>query len=177
MRKQRKQWETFLGGRSKITTDGDCSHEINRHLLRGRKVMINLDSVEKQRHDFVKKGLSSQGYGFSSGHTKSWLIGKDSDAGRDWGQEEKGTREDEMARWHHWLGGHESEWTLRVGNGQRGLACCNSWGHKESDTTEWLNWIELNWRPTWFHTLGCLAVGDVTTPSGLSGSLRPLFFV
>ena len=78
-------------------------------------------------------------------HTKSWLIGKDSDAGRDWRQEEKGTTEDEMAGWHHWLDGRESGWTPGVGDGQRGLECCNSWGHKESDMTEWLNWTELNW--------------------------------
>ena len=75
-------------------------------------------------------------------HAKSWLIGKDFDAGRDWGQKKKGTAEDEMAGWHHWLDGHESEWTLGVGDGQRGLACCNSWGHKELDTTERLNWTE-----------------------------------
>ena len=76
-------------------------------------------------------------------HAKSWLIGKDSDAGRDWGQEEKGTTEDEMAGWHHLLYGRESEWTLGVGDGQGGLACCDSWNHKESDTTEWMNWTEL----------------------------------
>jgi len=76
-------------------------------------------------------------------HVKSWLIGKDSDAGRDWGQEEKGTIEDEMAGWHHWLDGRESEWTPGVGDGQGGLACCDSRGCKESDTTEWLNWTEL----------------------------------
>ena len=75
---------------------------------------------------------------------KNWLIGKDPDAGKDWGQEEKGMTEDEMVGWHHWLDGHESEWTLGVGDGQGGLACCNSWGHKESDTTEWLNWTELS---------------------------------
>ena len=76
---------------------------------------------------------------------KSWLIGKDFDAGRDWEQEEKGTTEDEMARWHHWLDGREFEWTPGVGDGQGGLACCDSWGRKESgikesDTTERLNW-------------------------------------
>ena len=74
---------------------------------------------------------------------KSWLIGKDSDAGRDWGQEEKGTTEDEMAGWHHGLNGHEFEWTLGVGDGQGGLAFCNLWGRKESDMTEQLNWTEL----------------------------------
>ena len=66
------------------------------------------------------------------------------DAGRDWGQEKKGTTEDEMAGCHHRLDGHEFEWTPGVGDGQRGLACCNSWGRKESDTTEWLTWPEMN---------------------------------
>ena len=74
---------------------------------------------------------------------RSWLIGKDSDAGRDWGQEEKGMTEDEMAGWHHRLDGHEFAWTPEVGDGQGGLACCNSWGRKELDTTERLNWTEL----------------------------------
>ena len=74
-------------------------------------------------------------------HAKSWLMGKDSDAGRDLGQEEKGTREDEMAGWRHWLDGRESEWTPGVGDGQVGLACCGSWGRKESDTTS--DWTEL----------------------------------
>ena len=81
-------------------------------------------------------------------HVKSWLIGKDSDARRDWGQEEKRTTEDEMAGWHHWLHGHESGWTPGVGDGQGGLACCDSWGHKDSDTTERLNWTEI-----WFKML------------------------
>ena len=71
---------------------------------------------------------------------KSWLIGKDPDAGKDWGQEEKGMTEDEMAGWHHRLDGRESEWTLGVGDGQGGLACCDSSGCKDSDTTEQLNW-------------------------------------
>ena len=76
-------------------------------------------------------------------HTKSWLIGKDCGAGRDWGQVEKGTTEDEMAGWYHRLNGREFEWTLGVSDGQGGLACWNSWGRKESDTTELLNWTEL----------------------------------
>ena len=76
-------------------------------------------------------------------HAKSWLIGKDSDAGRDWGQEEKGTTEDEMAGWHHRHDRHEFEWTPGVGDEQGGLVCCDTWGRKESDTTEWLNWTEL----------------------------------
>ena len=69
-------------------------------------------------------------------HEKSWLIGKDSDAGRDWGQEEKGTTEDEMAGWHHRLDGRESRWIPGVGDGQGGLACCDSWGREESARTE-----------------------------------------
>ena len=165
--------------------------------------------IKKQSYYFANKGLSSQGYGFSSGHVwmweldceegwlpknwcfwtvvlektlesplackeiqpvhsegdqpwdffgrndakaeapvlwpphaKSWLMGKDSDAGRDWGQKEKGMTEDEMAGWHHWLDACESEWTPGVGDGQGGLACCDSWGRKESDTTERVNWTE-----------------------------------
>ena len=192
----------FLG--SKITTDGDCSHEIKRRLLFGRKVM-------KQRHYFVNKGRSSQVYGFSSGHVwmwelgykenwapknwwfwtvvlektletpldckviqpvhpkgdqswvfigrtdveaeipilwppdaKSWLTWKGPDAGKDWGQEEKRTTEDEMVWWHHPLDGHGFAWTPGVGDGRGGLSCCDSWGYKVSDTTE-LNsvWTEL----------------------------------
>ena len=76
-------------------------------------------------------------------HAKSWHIGEEFDAGRDWGQEEKGTTEDEIAGWHHGLDGHESEWTAGDGDGQGGLACCDSWGRKESDTTERLNWTEM----------------------------------
>ena len=75
---------------------------------------------------------------------KSWLIWKAPDAGKDWGQEEKGTTEDKMVGWHHWLNGHEFEQPLGVDDGQQGLACCSSWGHKESDTTERLNWTERN---------------------------------
>ena len=91
-------------------------------------------------------------------HAKSWLTGKDHDAGRDWGQEEKGTTEDEMAGWHHGLNGCESEWTPGVGDGQGGLACCDSWGHKGSDMTEQLNWTEvkftLNMRSCFFGNRG-----------------------
>ena len=73
----------------------------------------------------------------------SWLTGKDPDAGKDWGQEEKGTTEDEMVGWHHRLNGHGFGWTPGVGDGQGGLACCGSGNCKESDMTEWLNWTEL----------------------------------
>ena len=74
---------------------------------------------------------------------KSWLIWKDPDAGKDWGQEEKGKTEDEMVGWHHWLDGHGFGWTLGVVDGQGGLVCCSSWGRKELDTTEQLNWTEM----------------------------------
>ena len=73
-------------------------------------------------------------------HAKSWLIGKDPDAGKDWRQEEKGTTEDKMVGWHHWLSGHGFGWTPGVGDGQGGLACCASWGCKELDMTKRLNW-------------------------------------
>ena len=191
----------FLG--SKITAGGDCSHEIKRRLLLGRKAITNLDSTLRSR-DIAYKGLYSQSYGFSSCHTwtweldhkegwapenwcfwtlvlektiespldckeikpvspkgsqpwifigrtdaeasilwpcdvKSWFIGKDPDAGNDWRQEEKEMTEDEMVGWHHRLDGHEFEQVPGVGDGQGGLACCSPWGHKESDTTEWLN--------------------------------------
>ena len=69
-----------------------------------------------------------------------------------WGREEKGTTEDEMAGWHHWLDGHESEWTLGIGDGQGGLECCNSWDCKQSNTTERLNWTELIYPQLTFHT-------------------------
>ena len=195
---------------SKVTADGDCSHDVKRGLLLGRKSMINLDSILKSRDitlptkvHLVKAmvfPVVMYGYqswtvkktecwridafvlwywrrllrvpwiarrsnqsilkispGCSFGRTdveaetpilwppllKSWPIGKDSDAGMDWGQEEKGTTEDEMAGWHHRLDGHEFEWTPEVGDGQKGLACCGSWGRKESDMTERLNWTEL----------------------------------
>ena len=77
---------------------------------------------------------------------KNWLIGKDPDAGKNWRQEEKGPTEDKMVGWHHWLDGHEFEQALGVGDGQGSLACYSPWGHKESDTTEQLNWTDL---PQW----------------------------
>ena len=82
-------------------------------------------------------------------HAQSWFIGKDPDAGKDWEWEEKGTTEDEMAGWYHWLDRHELEWTLGVGDGQGGLACCISWGRKESDTLS--DWTELNWKEQMAH--------------------------
>ena len=175
----------FLG--SKITADGDCSHEIKRRLLLERKVMTNLDSVLKSRDITLstkaclvkaKLVLLNCGVGEDSweslgckeiqpvhpkgdqswvfiGRTdveaetpilwppdaKSWLIGKDPDAVKYWGQE-KGTTEDEMVGWHHRLKGHGFGWTLGVGDGQGGPACCGSWVRRESAMTERLSWTE-----------------------------------
>ena len=193
---------------SKITVDGDCSHEIKRHLLLGRKAMTNLDSILKSRditlptkvhlvkalvsnsHVWIweldykeswalknwcfwtvvlEKTLESpldckeiqpvhpkenQSWLFigkidAKAETpilwppdlKYWLIWKDPDAGKDWRQEEQGVTEDEMVEWHHWLNGHEFEYTLEVGDGWGGLACSSPWGCKELDMTEWLNQI------------------------------------
>ena len=75
---------------------------------------------------------------------KSWLIGKDTDTGKDWGQKEKGMTEDEMVGWYHWLNGHGFGWIPGVGDGQGGLACCGSWGRKESNMTELPNWTKNN---------------------------------
>ena len=74
---------------------------------------------------------------------KNWLVRKDPEAGKGWRQEEKGMTENEMVRWHHQLNGHEFEQALGIGDGQGSLACCNPWGGKELDTTEWLNWTIL----------------------------------
>ena len=199
----------FLG--SKITADGDCSHEIKRRLLLGRKVMTNLNSIlksrditlptkvclvkamvfpvvimygceswtvkkaEHQRIDAfelwywrrllrvswtarrsnqsilkdISPGCSLEGLMEAEtpilwpSDAESWLTGKNPDAGKDWGQKERGMTEDEMVGWHHRLDGHGLGWTPGVGDGQGNLACCGSWGRKESDTTEWLNWTEL----------------------------------
>ena len=208
-----KQWQAVLGG-SKITADGDCSHEIKRCLLLGRKAMTNLDSILKSRNITlpikvhlvkamvlpivtygceswtIKKAerrridafelwcrrrlLESRGLqgdppvhpkGDQSsvfiGRTdveaetpilwppdaKSWLIWKDPDAGKDWGQEEKGKTEDGMVGWHYQLSGHWFGWTLGVGDGQGDLLCCGPWGYKESDTTEQLNWTDIYGMP------------------------------
>ena len=208
MGKQWKQWLTLFFWAPKLQMVITAMKLKDTYSLEG-KLWPTRQHIQKQRHYFVNKGPSSQGYGFSSGHVwrweldcdeswapknwclwtvvlektlespldckeiqlvhskgdqpwdffgrndakaetpvlwpphaKSWLIGKDSDAGRDWGQEEKGTIEDEMAGWRHWLNGHEFEWTPGVGDGQGGLACCNSWGQRVGH--DWAT--ELNWR-------------------------------
>ena len=86
-------------------------------------------------------------------NAKSRLIGKDHDAGKDWGQEGKATTEDEMVGRHHWLNGHEFEQAPGVGDGQGGLVCCSPWGHRELDRTEWLNWTPLLIRATFLPDL------------------------
>ena len=195
MGKQWKQWLTiFLG--SKITADGDCN-EIKRHLLLGRKIMTNLDSILKSRNITLPTKVHLGKaivfpvviYGWERWTIKkaeqwridtfelwcwrrllrvpwtvrrsnqsilkispvcsleglmlklNWLIWKDPDAGKDWGQEEKGMREDEMVGWHHWHNGHGFGWTPEVGDGQGGLACCSSWGGRVRH--DWVT--ELNW--------------------------------
>ena len=86
---------------------------------------------------------------------KNRLIWKDPDAGKDWRLEEKGTTEDEMVGWHHQLNGHKFEQPLGVGDGQGSLECCSPWGHKESDMTEWLNWLIAD-------LLCCIAESNIT---------------
>ena len=200
----------FIFLSSKITADGDCSHEIKRHFLLGRKVMTNLDSILKSRDitlptkvhlvkamvfpvvhiwmselDYKEswapknwcfwtvvlektlespldcteiKPVNSKGdqswifIGRTDAEAeapilwppaaKSWLIGKDPDAWKDWRWKEKGMTEDEMVGWHHWLNGHEFEQALGVGDGQGSLACCCPWGCRVSH--EWVT--KLNWR-------------------------------
>ena len=85
---------------------------------------------------------------------ESWLIWKVPDAGKDWELKEKGTTKDEMVAWHHQLNEHGFGWTPGVGDGQRGLACCGSWCHKELDMTELLNWTELKLKHV--YTIICL---------------------
>ena len=104
-------------------------------------------------------------------HAKSWLIGKDSDAGRDWGQEGKGTTEDEMAGWHHRLNRHEFGWTPGVSDGQGGLACCNSWGCKESDTTDRLHWTE-----SYRSRQESIAVNKQSPGISTSGKVEEIYF-
>ena len=101
--------------------------------------------VHHQLPEFTQTHIHQVSDAIQPPHVESWLIGKDFDAGRDCGQEEKGTMEDEMAGCHHWLDGLESEWTPGVGDGQGGLAFWDSWGHKESDTNEQLIWSDLIW--------------------------------
>ena len=148
----------FIAGKCRMTNPAAWFHihvMINRIIgcLCGAWRLLRVPWTARRSNQSILKvspGISLEGMMlklklqyFWPPHAKSWLIGKDSDAGRDWGQEEKRTTEDEMAGWHHGLDGRESEWIPGDGDGQGGLACCDSWGRKESDTTEWLNWTEL----------------------------------
>ena len=170
----------FLFLDSRISVDGDWSHETERHLLLGREAMTKLDSILKSRditlmtkvHAIktiifpvvlyrceswtIKKAEHQRTDVFELQCRRyfrvpsvlwppdvNWLIWKVPDAGNNWRWEEKGTTEDEMVGWHHRLDGHECERTPGVGDAQGGLGCCDSWGRKESDTTERLNWTEL----------------------------------
>ena len=119
---------------------------------------VDMSLSELREIGNVKEALRAAVHGV----VKSWLIGKDSDAGRDWGQEKKGTTGDEMAGWHHGLDGRESEWTPGVGDGQGGLAWCDSWGRKESDTTERLNWTELKLKTITYQTITKYLKGKIT---------------
>ena len=205
----------FLG--SKITADGDCSHEIKRRLLLGGKVTTNLNRIWKSRDITLSAKVCLVNYGFSSGHVwmweldykeswvpkywcfwtvvlektlenpldskkiqsihpkenqfwifigrtdaeaeipilwapnaKSWLIWNDPDAGKDWGQEEKGTTEDEMVVWHHWLNGHGFGCTPGVGDDREAWCAVV---HEVAASRRWLSdWTELNWTemiPSW----------------------------
>ena len=116
-------------------------------------IFTSVLSKQQLSHTKISPGISLEGMMLKLklkcfGHFM-WRVDslEDFDAGRDWGQEEKRTPEDEMAGWHHWLDGRESEWTPGVGDGQGGLAGCDSWDRKESDTTERLNWTEVR---LWF---------------------------
>ena len=173
----------FIWGGSKITADGDCSHEIKRRLLLGRKVMTNLDSIFKSRDITLPKKVrlvKAMVFPVVMYGCESWTLKKAErrriDAFKLWccrrllrvpwtaGRSNQSilkeispgiSLEGMMLKlklqyfghliWHHWLNGCESEWTPGVGDGQGGLACCDSWGRKESDTTEWLIWSDLIW--------------------------------
>ena len=207
MGKQWKQWQTLFWRGSKITADGNYSHEIKRCLLLGRKAMTNLDSILKSRDIIlltkvclvkatvfpvvmyrcecwtIKKAerlridafelwcwrrflrvlwatrrsnqyilkisseCSLEGLMLRAilwpPDAKSWHIGKDPDFGKVWEQEEMGKIEDEMVGYNHWLNRHGFGSSPGVGDGKGGLACCGSWGCKESDTTERLNWPDI----------------------------------
>ena len=230
----------FILGGSQITADGDCSHEIKRRLLLGRKAVTNLKQhIKKQRYYFADKDPSSQRYGFSSSHVwmweldhkaecqridafelwcwrrlfespldckeihpahpkgnqswifsgrtdaeaevptlwppdvKSWLLGKDRDARKDWRREEKGTTEDEMAGWHHRLGGHESERAPGVDDGQGGLACCGPWGlGARAEPLDWTGLCPARW---WWRR--CCAVQWLLQWLGQSASLSAALVV
>ena len=112
-----------------------------------RKQQLDLDMEQRNGSKLGKKWVLGRADAEAeapvlwSPEVKSWLTGKDPDAGKDWRQEEKGRTEDEKVGWHHRLDGHEFEQALGVGDGQGGLKSCSPWGYKELDMTDWLNWL------------------------------------
>ena len=118
----------------------------SRLIIKIERMLKNIQGVHSKGNQswlFIgRSNIEAETPIFWPSDAKSWLIWKDPVVGKDWGQVEKGTTEDEMAGRHHWLNGHESGWTLGVGDGQGGLACCGSWGRNESDMTEQLDWTE-----------------------------------
>ena len=114
--------------RNLLRVPWDCE-EIQTVHLKGNQSWIFIGSIDAEAETPI----------FWPPDAKNGLIGKDPDAGKDWGQEEMGMTEDEMVGWHHRHNGHGFGWTLGVGDGQGGLACCSPLGHKGLDTTEWLN--------------------------------------
>ena len=134
---------TFLPHSSVFPLDfSSINNYMRQPRCKGLEIIIVSDYHSKGDQSWVFFGRNAETPVLWPPHEKSWLTGKDPDAGRDWGQEEKGMTEDEMAGWHHRLDGREFEWTLGVGDGLGGLACCNSGGRKKSDTTERLNWTD-----------------------------------
>ena len=109
-------------------------------ILKSTEYLEILHYFQRNRHrlEGLMLQLKLQYFGHRMQRTGSL---EKTDAGKDWRHEEKGTTDDEMVEWHHWLDGQEFEQAPAVGDGQGSVACCSSWGHKESDMTEWLNWI------------------------------------
>ena len=109
----------------------------------GGIIFFNWSIVDLQCFKLQQTDDEAEALIFWSPGMKNWLIGKDPDAGKDWGQEEKGTAEDETVGWHHWLDGYEFKQAPGVADRQGTLVCCNPWGRKESGMTEWPNWEQM----------------------------------
>ena len=138
-----------------------CVHMRERDLISGKPWRVKIEphpirkgrnSTSRLQHRLLYEPTEAETPILWPPFVKRWLIGKGPDAGKDLGQEEKGMTEDKMVGWHHWLDGHEFGWTPGVGDGQGGLACCDSWSLSESDMTEQLNWIEWSIRCLRFQT-------------------------
>ena len=127
-----------------------CFLNANPHLKEGYVLPLRVPWTARRSNQSILKAIIGRTDAEAEApilwppDVKSWLIGKDPNAGRDWGQEEKGTTEDEKAGWHHQLDGHEFGWTPGVGDWQGGLACCGSWGRRVGhDWATELNWTDL----------------------------------